>query len=81
MDSGAEIKQVIRDKYGKLAEAGGLAGCCNSTEVSCFNDNYTQLSGYVAEADLGLGCGIPTEVARMKVGDTWGPIQHFRYRG
>src|SRR5215471_2686202 len=70
MDSAAEIKQVIRDKYGKLAEAGTSPGCCGSAEVSCFSDDYTQLSGYVAEADLGLGCGIPSQVARIKPGDT-----------
>jgi ubiquinone/menaquinone biosynthesis C-methylase UbiE len=70
MSSGTEIKKTVKEKYGKLAEAGGLAGCCNSTQVTCFSDDYTQLSGYVAEADLGLGCGIPTEVARLKPGDT-----------
>jgi SAM-dependent methyltransferase len=33
-------------------------------------DDYTQLEGYNADADLGLGCGIPTAFAKMKTGDT-----------
>jgi SAM-dependent methyltransferase len=33
-------------------------------------DDYTQLKGYVANADLGLGCGLPTEFAKIKAGDT-----------
>jgi arsenite methyltransferase len=32
--------------------------------------DYTKLPGYVADADLALGCGLPTEFARMKSGDT-----------
>src|SRR5262245_38086908 len=70
MGTGAEIKQAVREKYGKLAEEHSGAGCCGSSEVTCFGDDYTQLSGYVAEADLGLGCGIPTGVAWIKPGDT-----------
>ena len=33
-------------------------------------DDYTKLEGYVADADLGLGCGLPTEFAKIKEGDT-----------
>jgi ubiquinone/menaquinone biosynthesis C-methylase UbiE len=33
-------------------------------------DDYTKLEGYVADADLGLGCGLPTEHALIKPGDT-----------
>jgi len=32
-------------------------------------DDYKKLDGYVADADLGLGCGLPTEFAQIKVGD------------
>jgi len=70
MDSANEIKEVVREKYGKLAVQSTQSGCCGSTDVSCFADDYTQLAGYVAEADLGLGCGVPTEIAQMKPGDT-----------
>ena len=32
-------------------------------------DDYTQLEGYNADADLGLGCGLPTQFAKIKKGD------------
>lgn len=32
-------------------------------------DDYTQLEGYNADADLGLGCGLPTQYAKIKKGD------------
>jgi ubiquinone/menaquinone biosynthesis C-methylase UbiE len=33
------------------------------------SDDYTKMEGYVADADLGLGCGLPTEFAKIKEGD------------
>ncbi len=33
-------------------------------------DDYSETSGYVADADLGLGCGLPTQFAQIKKGDT-----------
>jgi ubiquinone/menaquinone biosynthesis C-methylase UbiE len=33
-------------------------------------DEYQQVNGYVAEADLGLGCGLPTQYAGINEGDT-----------
>jgi arsenite methyltransferase len=33
------------------------------------SDDYTTLEGYNADADLGLGCGLPTQFARIKKGD------------
>ena len=33
-------------------------------------DDYTALKGYNADADLGLGCGLPTAFAKIKTGDT-----------
>jgi SAM-dependent methyltransferase len=32
-------------------------------------DDYTQVEGYNPEADLGLGCGLPTQFAKIKAGD------------
>jgi ubiquinone/menaquinone biosynthesis C-methylase UbiE len=34
------------------------------------SDDYAKLEGYNADADLGLGCGLPTEFAKIKEGDT-----------
>lgn len=33
-------------------------------------DEYKNLKGYNPDADLGLGCGLPTEFAKIKSGDT-----------
>lgn len=33
-------------------------------------DDYSKMEGYVKDADLGLGCGLPTEFALIKAGDT-----------
>lgn len=33
-------------------------------------DDYSELEGYNADADLGLGCGLPTKFAKIKKGDT-----------
>ena len=32
-------------------------------------DDYTKIEGYNPDADLGLGCGLPTEFAKIKEGD------------
>lgn len=34
------------------------------------SEDYTKLKGYEKDADLGVGCGIPTEYAGIKIGDT-----------
>ena len=82
MESAKGIKEVVRDKYTEIVKQAeekenstgccGTTGCCGSSEndYSVFNDNYSELEGYVAEADLNLGCGIPTEYAAIKKGDT-----------
>jgi arsenite methyltransferase len=33
-------------------------------------DDYTDLEGYNKDADLGLGCGLPTQFAKIELGDT-----------
>lgn len=75
MSSDAELKKIVKQKYSEIAEAVGNKGCgcgCSSPKTvdSFMQDNYSQLEGYVKEADLGLGCGIPTEFAGIKKGDT-----------
>ncbi len=77
--SAEQIKRSVKEKYAKIAARPKIGGCCG-TESSCsggdgidysiFADNYSDLQGYNPEADLGLGCGLPTEYARMKAGDT-----------
>ena len=73
MQSSEEIKQVVKDKYGEIASKRKEGcGCCGTKIINytMFRDDYSKLDGYVAEADLGLGCGVPTECAGLKKGDT-----------
>ncbi len=71
MSEANELKQLVREKYGTIAEQSGSCGCgCSSVDYTVMAENYSELSGYVADADLGLGCGLPTEFAQMKAGDT-----------
>ena len=69
------IKQVVKEKYGEIAikQKQEGCGCCGTSKVvdySMFKDSYDHLEGYVPEADMGLGCGLPTEFANIKKGDT-----------
>ena len=79
MPTNQEIKQIVKEKYGAIAAQSkernqssccGGTSCCSTPDVSVVAEDYTQLSGYVADADLGLGCGLPTEFAQIKQGDT-----------
>ncbi|NVO21473.1 MAG: arsenite methyltransferase [Bacteroidetes bacterium] len=79
MKTSDEIKEMVRERYTLIAEnEKELNSSCCCGEGSCnspvqgftvFSDDYTQLEGYVPEADLGLGCGLPTEFALIKEGD------------
>jgi SAM-dependent methyltransferase len=77
MQTSEEIKKVVKEKYGEIAAKSQLGcGCgCNSKSskivgYTVMQDEYDNLQGYVADADLGLGCGLPTEHAGIKKGDT-----------
>ncbi|MCC5905933.1 MAG: arsenite methyltransferase [Balneolaceae bacterium] len=66
-------KKLVLEKYdsiGRAAQSRDSKGCCGSAEYEIFADDYTELHGYNSEADLGLGCGLPTEFAHIKPGDT-----------
>ncbi|MBU6220689.1 MAG: arsenite methyltransferase [Bacteroidetes bacterium] len=77
MKTEAELKQIVKDKYSEIAlqdKETNMSSCCGaggcSTEVyNIMSDDYTTLEGYNAEADLGLGCGLPTQFAKIKKGD------------
>ena len=72
MENAEEKKNVVKDKYSKIAQCaeGTSCCCCGSGTLTTFSENYAELPGYAAQADLKLGCGIPTEAARIKEGDT-----------
>ncbi|MFZ0452406.1 MAG: arsenite methyltransferase [Ignavibacteriaceae bacterium] len=73
MVDGNKLKEMVKDKYAEIAVASNRKSCCGSGEESGYEilkDEYSGLDGYVKEADLKLGCGIPTELAQIKFGDT-----------
>jgi SAM-dependent methyltransferase len=80
MNTSTEIKKIVRDKYAEIASQSkdqNLASCCGATSSCCgddvyniMSDDYSKLEGYNPDADLGLGCGLPTEFAKIKAGDT-----------
>ncbi len=78
MNGSEEVKKTVKEKYAQIAgqtheenanSCCGVGGCC-TVDYAVFAEDYTRMKGYVADADLGLGCGVPTEFAQMKPGDT-----------
>ena len=77
METGEQVKDMVRQKYSEIAlqdKDTNAASCCGaggcSTEVyNIMADDYTTLEGYNPDADLGLGCGLPTQFAKIKKGD------------
>lgn len=78
MQTEEQLKEIVRQKYSQIAlqdKDDNMASCCGaggcSTEVyNIMTDDYTDIQGYNAEADLGLGCGLPTQFAKIKNGNT-----------
>lgn len=73
-----ELKMVVQEKYGAIANQSllmnqssccGTSSCCGELEFSMIGDEYQNVEGHIADADLGLGCGIPTQFANIKTGD------------
>jgi SAM-dependent methyltransferase len=75
METSTSIKEIVKEKYGTIAEQSktGASGCCGDStktvEYSFIGDDYSKLDGYSKDADLGLGCGLPTEFADLKKGN------------
>lgn len=73
-----ELKDMVREKYANIStqdKSANQASCCGSggcsTETyNIMTDDYSSLEGYQPEADLNLGCGLPTEFTKIKEGDT-----------
>ncbi|MFZ1703224.1 MAG: arsenite methyltransferase [Saprospiraceae bacterium] len=78
MISEDQIKEMVKQKYSEIAlqdKESNAASCCGaggcSTEVyNIMSESYETLEGYNEEADLGLGCGLPTQFAKIKPGNT-----------
>lgn len=78
MGTDTQIKEMVKEKYSLIAlqsktenetSCCGVGGC-STVDYTIFSENYSKLEGYNADADLGLGCGLPTEFALIKEGDT-----------
>lgn len=80
MNTDSQLKELVKEKYSQIANQTleqNLSSCCGATSSCCGDEaytimaeDYTKLEGYNPDADLGLGCGIPTQFAHMKEGDT-----------
>ena len=78
MENTDSIKKLVQEKYAEIAQQSGTtnqASCCGATNCSTevyniMTDDYTALEGYNQDADLGLGCGLPTAFAQIQKGDT-----------
>jgi len=77
METQEQIKEMVRKKYSEIAlqekESNESSccgsGCCSTEVYNIMTDDYTNLEGYNPDADLGLGCGLPTQFAKIKKGD------------
>ncbi len=77
METHEQVKEMVKQKYAEIAlqdKASNESSCCGSgccsTEVyNIMTDDYTAVEGYNPDADLGLGCGLPTQFAKIKKGD------------
>ena len=77
MNTNEEIKEMVKQKYAEIAlqnQETNASSCCGSggcsTEVyNIMTDDYDHLEGYNPDADLKLGCGLPTEFAKIEKGN------------
>ncbi|MEZ4972325.1 MAG: arsenite methyltransferase [Cyclobacteriaceae bacterium] len=78
MKTSEHLKEIVKETYGNIADQSreqNAASCCGATcgcstiDEAIMAEDYGKLEGYVKDADLGLGCGLPTEYAQIKEGD------------
>jgi arsenite methyltransferase len=72
-----ELKLIVKEKYEEIANQSnqqssccGTSSCCSGVDYTAFSESYENQKGYNPDADLNLGCGIPTEYAHIKTGNT-----------
>jgi len=71
------LKKLVQEKYGQIAKESAepekvVSSCCScgcDDTYTIFSENYHGKEGYAPDADLGLGCGIPTDFVKIKKGD------------
>lgn len=71
-----KLKEIVKDEYSRIAlqsKEQNETSCCGAGSCGTYtimSEDYSGLPGYTPDADLGLGCGLPTEFAKIKQGDT-----------
>jgi arsenite methyltransferase len=67
-----EIKKIIKEKYKEIAETNCGCGCsCKSSQNIAQEIGYSEEDIKMGEgANLGLGCGNPVALSKIKDGDT-----------
>jgi len=75
MDKSVQLKEAVKQKYGEIVLLKKDVSCCASPcccagGEGAMNEDYSNMDGYISDADLGLGCGLPTQFANVKKGDT-----------
>lgn len=82
MKTSEKVRGDVRRKYADIARtrpAAAARHCCGPKDagtrpdggaVDMIGDAYDGTQGYVAEADLGLGCGLPVQHAGLRAGQT-----------
>lgn len=74
MISAEDLKLNVKKKYAEIAVSDSQSGCCcgcgDSEMFNIMKDDYENVAGYQDVADLGLGCGIPTQYANLQPGQT-----------
>ncbi len=77
-ETSEQLKEIVKEKYAQIADQSrddnassccGASCGCSTVDAAIMAEDYSKLEGYVADADLGLGCGLPTEFALIKEGD------------
>lgn len=74
----SDLKELVKRRYNEVAllsTAEASKCCCNPAAPSkkvftIMSEDYSKLKGYEPDADLGVGCGLPTQYAGIKRGDT-----------
>jgi len=79
MTTDQQLKELVKEKYSEIADQSyeqnatsccGASCGCSTIDSALMAESYANMEGYNADADLGLGCGLPTEFAQIKEGDT-----------
>lgn len=74
-----DLKELVKQRYNDLALASEekQSCCCNPSApaepskkvYTIMSEDYSNLKGYEPDADLGVGCGLPTQYANIKKGE------------